>query len=161
MIPDISRAMAEVIVLMLDRFVLPGAGRIAQRYGFGTLGLQTRDSIDARLVKIDAARAGLEDALSAMDDLKATAEQNKADLQRLERAIEKAEGQKADLSAELSALKQLAALDSSSVRRALRMPTRVDIWRERIIAFTAGIAASVVATLLWELWIKSQFFPSS
>lgn len=158
MLPDIARALAEIIVLMIDKFILPGTGRLAQKYGLSTLGLQTGASIDARLIKIDAARASLEDALSAMDALKATAEQNKADLKRLERAIEKAEGQKADLSAELNALKQLSALDSDSVRRALRMPTRVDIWRERIIAFGFGIMASVVAAYLWELWIKPRFF---
>src|SRR5262249_51373620 len=70
-------------------------------------------SIDERLKQIEVARDSLKGALNAIDDLKETAEENRRDLDRLTRAIGVAESEKADLSAQLHALKQLASLDSN------------------------------------------------
>lgn len=99
-------------------------------------------------------RAGLTDALSAMDELKEIAEGNRRDLVLLKHQIRAAEAQRQSVSGELDALKEIAALDSESVRKALRLPTRVSIWTERVIAFLLGIAASILASVLYEYVIK-------
>lgn len=111
-------------------------------------------SVDERITKIETARTSLLDALSAVDQLKQQAEENKQDLEYLTRQIERAEADKAHLSDELATLKGIAALDSESVRKALRLPTRVSIWTERVIAFGFGIAASTIASLVYEYGIK-------
>jgi prefoldin subunit 5 len=115
----------------------------------------TRESIDARLKKIEAARENLSEALSAMDELKTAAEQNRRDLEKLTQAIATAESDKADLNAQLDALKQLSAIDTDAVREALRIPTEVDKWKERIWGFIfGGILAGILSTALWELLIR-------
>jgi len=111
-------------------------------------------NIDERLKKIGQARENLTEALQAIDDLQATAEDNRQDLENLDQAILRAEEQRAGLAAELTALKGLADLDSKAVREALRLPTEVDKWRERIWGFIFGLLAGLVATVLWELVIK-------
>jgi prefoldin subunit 5 len=115
----------------------------------------TRESIDARLEKIETARQNLTEALSAMDELRTTAEQNRRDLETLTNAIARAETDKADLNAQLDALKKLSAIDTETVREALRIPTEVDRWKERIWGFIfGGIVAGLVATAIWELAIR-------
>jgi hypothetical protein len=105
--------------------------------------------------KFETARLSLTEALSAMDELKETAQQNKRDLENLTNAIARAESDKADLNAQLDALKKLSAIDTDAVREALRIPTEVDKWKERIWGFiVGGIIARVFATALWELAIK-------
>lgn len=61
-----------------------------------------------------------------MDELKETAEQNRHDLEALTGAIARAESNKADLNAQLEALKRLSSIDTEVVREALRIPTEVD-----------------------------------
>jgi len=111
-------------------------------------------NIDERLEKIGQARENLSEALQAIDELRESAEDNRRDLQRLNEAIIKAENQKQGLRNELSALKQLADIDSNSVREALRLPTEVDKWKERIWGFIFGILAAVIVTIGWELGLK-------
>jgi hypothetical protein len=48
----------------------------------------------------------------------------------------------------------MAALDSEAVRKVLRMPTRVSIWTERVIAFLLGVIASTLASILYEFVVK-------
>jgi hypothetical protein len=122
----------------------------------------TRESIDARLEKIEIARQNLTEALSAMDELKNAAEQNRHDLEKLTSAIARAESDKADLHAQLDALKQLSAIDTEAVREALRIPTEVDKWKERIWGFIfGGIIAGIIATGVWELAIRPHIVESS
>jgi hypothetical protein len=111
-------------------------------------------TIDSRIQKIDVARAGLTEALSAIDELKNIAEGNKRDLALLNYQIQHAEAQRQSVSGELDALKEIASLDSESVRKALRLPTRVSIWTERVIAFVLGVLASVLASLIYEYIVK-------
>jgi 3-methyladenine DNA glycosylase/8-oxoguanine DNA glycosylase len=120
-------------------------------------GLLGQETIDQRIAKIDAARQSLSEAVEAVDSLKVTAEQNKLDLQELTTAIERAESEKASLHVQLAALKDMAAMDGDAVRTALKLPTSVDIWRERIISFLFGIGASVAAAFVWEFGIKRAF----
>lgn len=111
-------------------------------------------SIDSRMQKIDAARAGLSDALSAVDELKNIAEANKRDLALLNSQIEQAEAQRQSVSGQLETLKGIAALDSESVRKVLRLPTRVSIWTERVIAFGFGVISSIVASYVYDFFVK-------
>lgn len=112
------------------------------------------EPVDERIAKIELARQSLTEALSAMDELKERAEENKHDLEFLTRQIERAELDKANLSGELQTMKQMAALDSETVRKVLRMPTRVSIWTERVISFLLGVIASTIASLIYEYVIK-------
>jgi prefoldin subunit 5 len=115
----------------------------------------TSESIDARLKKIETARQNLTEALTAMDELKETAERNRRDLEDLTGAIARAESDKADLNAQLEALKKLSDIDTEVVREAPRIPTEVDKWKERIWGFVVGgVIAGLVATGIWELAIR-------
>lgn len=114
----------------------------------------SQKNIEERLEKISQARENLADALQAIDELQEAAEDNRRDLENLNAAILQAESQKAGLDAKLSALKGLADLDSKAVREALRLPTEVDKWKERIWGFIFGILAAVIVTLGWELGLK-------
>jgi hypothetical protein len=144
---------AEAIVNLLRRVKI--------RWGIRIFGVEfvltpskASETIDARLEKIEVARASLEEALAAMDDLKETAEENKRDLATLSAAIDRAENEKTSLTTQLETLKSLAALDSEGVRKGLGLPTAVDMWRERIYGFVFGIIAAVLGSLIWELGIK-------
>jgi hypothetical protein len=116
--------------------------------------IRSGGTVDSRIAKLDAAKASLNDALSAVDELKEQAEGNKRDLELLRYQIRRAETYKQSVSGELEALKEMATLDSEAVRRALRLPTRVSIWTERVIAFLFGVIASVVASYIYEFLVK-------
>jgi len=116
--------------------------------------LSEPSTIDSRIQKIDSARAGLTEALSAMDELKQIAEGNKRDLALLNYQIQNAEAQRQSVSGELDALKGIAALDSESVRKVLKLPTRVSIWTERVLAFLFGVISSIVASYLYDYFVK-------
>lgn len=107
-------------------------------------------TIDSRLAKIDSARDSLADALEAMDELRRQAEDNKQTLETLNRAVDSAAKERHVVESELNDLRTLATLDTDAVRKALRMPTRIHIWAERLIGFLIGVAASFAATALWQ-----------
>jgi prefoldin subunit 5 len=133
--------------------IRPSRGRIHIAFNTDT----GSESVDARIEKIDSARESLADALAAMDELKTRAQENKRDLEFLTHQIQRAEVDKASLSEELKTLKDLATLDSDSVRKVLRLPTRVSIWTERVIAFVLGVAASTIASVFYEHVVKRVF----
>jgi hypothetical protein len=146
---------------LIAEFLVDSLLRHRVRVSIASLGVEltlsgplARESIDERLAKIEVARESLTDALQAIDALKQESEENKRDLEKLAGAIRKAEMEKANLHSQLDALKDIAALDSSVVRQALKLPTEIDIWRDRIIAFAFGIAASTVAAVVWEYGIR-------
>ncbi|WP_262047910.1 hypothetical protein [Bradyrhizobium sp. Bra78] len=109
------------------------------------------DRLDERIAKIDIARQSLTEALAAMDELKSRAEENKIELELLAQQVERAELDKVNLSGELKTLKDMAALDTESVRKILKLPTQVSIWTERVISFLLGVVASVLASALYDL----------
>lgn len=111
-------------------------------------------TIDDRLAKIETARESLVEALTAVDELKERAQENKRDLEFLTEQIQRAELDKKSLSGELETLKGIASLDTESVRKVLKLPTRVSIWTERVIAFGLGILASTIASLIYDYVIK-------
>jgi hypothetical protein len=114
----------------------------------------SQETIDSRIAKIDSARTSLSEALSAMDELKDRAEKNRRDLEFLRYQIQRAETHRKGVSGELEVLTEMAALDSEAVRRALKLPTRVSIWTERVIAFLFGVVSSTVASYIYEYFVK-------
>lgn len=92
--------------------------------------------------------------MEALDELKKTAEQNRDDLMRLNAAIIKAEEQKVFYQSQMEVTKAMAQFDSAQLRETLSIPSNRDVWRERIIAFTLGFLASVLASAIWEYGIK-------
>lgn len=152
---DPIRILAQIIVRLLTGSMTATMGPI----GIKISGPFVSQSIDERLHKIETARQSLSDALDAVDSLKRSAEENKRDLADLTNAIENAQLQKQGVSQELQALKGIAAMESVAVRKALKLPNAVDLWRERIIAFLFGVGASVFATIVWEMGLK-RFFVS-
>jgi hypothetical protein len=182
MADSLVTSLAKLIVRLLHEAAVPQDGKssllaasklvdewtraLQFRIGLGPLGRVevslisplSRESIDARLAMIESARESLSSALRAMDELKITAENNRSDLDKLTAAIAKAEEEKADLNAQLEAVRQLAAIDSNIVRETLRIPTEVDKWRERIWGFIfGGVIAGLVATAIWEFGVRPYF----
>jgi hypothetical protein len=147
-----------IIVLFNKQMKLIGLSEIKIKTNEGRLKLMVGDapeaSVDERIAKIEAARASLLEALSAVDQLKQRADENKQDLEYLTKQIERAEADKATISDELQTLKGLAALDSQAVRKVLKLPTRVSIWTERVIAFLFGVISSIVASYLYDFFVK-------
>lgn len=113
------------------------------------LGTEARANIDERVAKIEAARSNLLEAIEAIDELREKAEENRQDLAALTEKLGESEKQKAVLDMELSTLKGLASLDTQSVRKSLGIPTRLQVWTERMISFGFGILASVIASAIW------------
>lgn len=111
-------------------------------------------TVDDRIKKIDAARENLQDAIAAIDELRSQADANKQDLIDAIRRIEDAEHQKQELSKELAALKQVAEADISAFRRIIGLPTKADIWRERLLGFGSGVLASIIASIIFVLAAK-------
>jgi hypothetical protein len=162
----------EPVATILAEAIVAFQQRIRVRWGVRLFGLEVTllpskasETIDARLEKIEIARSSLSDALTAIDDLKHTAEQNKRDLAALIESIDRAETEKSKLHGQVETLKTLAELDSERVRKGLGLPTAVDLWRERIYGFVFGIVAAVVGALIWEggvkpLWEKYYTVPT-
>jgi hypothetical protein len=151
----------DLVVTLLATELVRFAKRLNVKFGIKILGFEigvgpaeTTETIDARLQKIEVARTSLVEALSAMDELKTMAEKNKSDLADLIAAINRAEHQKVSLDEEVHTLRALAALDSEGVRKGLKLPTAVDLWRERIYGFIFGLIAAVLGSFIWELAVR-------
>jgi ABC-type transporter Mla subunit MlaD len=113
-------------------------------------GLRETSSIDERLAQIDDARANLMAALAAVDELKGTAERNKEELRQ---ALERVEQLRADRSAaekELQDMNTIAKTDIKVFKKLAGIPSRSQIGWERLIGFIIGVAASLIAALIWK-----------
>lgn len=111
------------------------------------LDLSAPQARDERIAKIDEARTNLQDALSALDDLKLEAEKNKTEL---EEALKRLEETKAGHAAEARQLKHIRAIaeaDITAFRRLAGVPVQ---GRERLIGFLGGVVASLIAALIWN-----------
>lgn len=111
-------------------------------------------TIDERIRKIDSARENLQDAISAIDELRVQADTNKRDLTDALKRIEDAEYQKQVIGEELNALKQVAETDTAAFRRIVGLPTKADVWRERLLGFGSGVLASTIASIIFFAAIK-------
>jgi uncharacterized protein (DUF3084 family) len=112
---------------------------------------QSRETVDERLKKIDAARKNMREALEAIDELGFQADRNKAELSTLATAIAAAKDQKSTLITEAQALEALKAIETEAVRKALGVPTKAQRWAERGIAFLLGVLGSYIASVLWQM----------
>jgi hypothetical protein len=110
-------------------------------------GLPTAKPRDERIAKIDVARDNLQDALSALGELKAEAEQNKV---ALDEAIRRLDETKAGHAKEAKQLRQIRAIAEADIATFRRM-AGINPARERFVGFLGGVAASLLAAGLWKL----------
>jgi hypothetical protein len=115
--------------------------------------------IDARLAQLDHARDNLVTALQAVDELKATAEKNKRELNQALERIGQAQSEKDAAEKELESVRHIAEADVEVFKRLAGVPSRSQIARERFIGFILGVLASVVATgFVWfGAWLWEYF----
>jgi hypothetical protein len=107
-------------------------------------------SIDERLAKIDQAKSNLSEALVAIDDLKLAAQQNKRETEDALLRMEKLKEDKIDLEMHVQTLRQLADTDTEAFRRIAGILSPQQIRRERILGFTSGVLASILASgVVW------------
>lgn len=116
-----------------------------------------RQSIDERIEQIDSARLSLVGALTAIDELKFSAEKNKVELAATLKTLTAAQTQSASAEKELEAVREIAKSDISVFQKLAGIPSRSQIAKERFIGFLLGIAASVLASALW--WALSKWWP--
>ncbi len=103
-------------------------------------------SIDERIRKIDAARANLVDGLTAIDELRRSAEENKKEVQLALEQLAMLEQDKAQLQEKLQSVRQVISSDVEAFREVARVPSASDIRRERVVGFISGVVASIVAS---------------
>jgi preprotein translocase subunit SecD len=85
----------EILNPSLRRLGLPTIKIRSSRRGVSVMFDDGSERVDERIAKIESARQSLTEALSAMDELKERAEENKHDLEFLSKQIERAELDKA------------------------------------------------------------------
>lgn len=110
-------------------------------------------SVDERLAKLDVARESLSEALLALDDLDRQAENQKAEITALLDAAETANENRQIATSDLETVRALASADGEALRRVLGMPTAMQRWIGRALSFFAGVAASLLASYLFTLWL--------
>ncbi|TIT66270.1 MAG: hypothetical protein E5W90_12990 [Mesorhizobium sp.] len=119
--------------------------------------LSTRTTLDERLQKIEVAKANLLEAVEAIEELKIEAEDNRAALAELTKAVTARKSEKDDMDAELASVRSLMELETGTVQRIFRVPTRAQVWAERFVGFLMGVAASLVAAYIYsKLTNRSQ-----
>jgi hypothetical protein len=112
-----------------------------------SLELPTGRPRDERIAKIDVARENLQDALSALAELKTEAEQNKI---ALDEAIRRLDETKAGHAKEAQQLRQIRAIAEADIATFRRM-AGINPARERFVGFLGGVAASLIAAGVWKL----------
>jgi hypothetical protein len=121
----------------------------------------TRD-LDERIRKIESARDNLRDALSAVDELQRSAQDNRAELAALQDALQRASAERDTLSAHNENLKRLADVDIRTIRRTLGIPTRQEVWRGHALSFVGGVLTTFILSLAYDFVVKPvflHFFP--
>ena len=107
---------------------------------------QVEASIDERIRKIDVARANLVEGLSAIDELRKSAEDNKKEVKAALEQLAMLEQDKADLQEKLDSVRQVISRDVQAFREVAGVPSPSGIRRERVIGFVGGVVASIVAS---------------
>jgi len=105
-------------------------------------------TIDQRLARLDEARTALEESLVAIEDLQRQAEASKRDHVRARAELDATIASKDDAERKLEAIKRLMEQDIEAFQTIAGVP---NVQKERMIGFGSGIAASVIASLLWTL----------
>jgi AcrR family transcriptional regulator len=110
------------------------------------------ENVDARLAKLDDAKANLTDALEAIEAIKLASIQNKEDLEVALSQLDSLREKKMDLEQELNEIRTVAQSDISAFRQTVGLPSKSDILRERIVGFTSGLFASLLAwAVIWGI----------
>jgi cell division protein ZapA (FtsZ GTPase activity inhibitor) len=112
-------------------------------------------NIDERIANLDVARDNLVAAVTAIDELKAEAEQNKTELSSALERLRSLEAQKASAEQELASLRQIASADIAVFQKLAGIPSRRDVIRERLVGFLLGLLASLAASLVW--WLVTTY----
>lgn len=107
---------------------------------------QVEASIDERIRKIDLARANLVEGLSAIDELRKSAEDNKREVQAALEQLAMLEQDKTELQEKLDSVRQVISSDVQTFRDVAGVPSPSSIRRERVIGFVSGVVASMVAS---------------
>jgi hypothetical protein len=110
------------------------------------IALGSEDNIDEKIAKIDLARANLQEALNAIDELKSTAELHKKEVFEFEKKVEEAKR-------EAVAADQIKQINRDELISLFQLETR----RSRLIGsvigtvvgFLLGILASVAASFIY------------
>jgi len=120
-------------------------------------------SVDARIAKLDSARANLVEGLQAIDDLKKQANVNKRELWAAIQDIARLEKNKDQLKAELQSIRTVLESDVSAFRKVAGIPGPEEIRRAKLIGFGSGVLASLVASALYVLivWLVKKYILSA
>ncbi len=113
-------------------------------------------SIEQRVARLDEARNALMESLQAIDELREEADRNKQDLARVLQELSAAKVDKEAAERELSAVKDAVNVDVDVFRSIARIPDDAQIRRERLIGFTTGVLASIIASAIW--WAGAKIF---
>jgi hypothetical protein len=116
-----------------------------------------RQTIDERIAKIDAARNNLADALIAIDELKAAAGTNKADLEVALEQLGRTQAEHTAARKELELVRQVANSDVETFQRLAGVPSKLHIAKERALGFVFGVLASLLASGIW--WAVTKLWP--
>ncbi len=100
-------------------------------------------SLDERIRRIDTARDNLTEALVAIDELKASAQEQQKELEELKESTAKATGEKERVLRTLEDLKTLGTLEQNTIRAAFGIPKTWQVWLGYFISFLVGIATTV------------------
>lgn len=120
-----------------------------------------RVNVDQRIQKIDAARRNLCEALDAIDELKAAAEENKTELSIALELLNTVRTDQKSAERELTAVRDIAKSDIEVFQRLAGVPSQKQIAKERFVGFLLGVTASIVAAAIWQLgaWTWQQYGP--
>lgn len=94
-------------------------------------------------------------SLQAIDELRHEADCNKEDLTRVVAELSAVRVDKAAVERELFAVKKAVDVDVEVFRSIARIPDEAQVRRERLIGFTTGVLASVIASTIW--WAGAKF----
>lgn len=139
------RVLAEAVIEALDKAIL---GVVPGR---GLLGFFLKSApIDERIARLDLTRAHLADAIEAVEELQAQAQSNQIAVRQLYKSLDEAEQQRTLVQKDIDALREVAKLDATSLRKGLGIPTPGQRVFEWLLSFILGVAASLLAAFLWR-----------
>lgn len=144
-------------------------GRAALRILVGSLGgglgadifdsIVRRESgdVDKRLAKIEAARENLLEALTAIDEIKATAQEHKRELEVIRNSVVELGNENDRLAADKKLLVQMTSAERERLREMLGVPTRLQATLMWVGTFLFGSISTWFLTYAYELKVKSLF----
>ena len=103
---------------------------------------------DEGVRRIEQAKASLEEALSAVDEVRIAAERHQREAEAALARLAKLEESKGELEKEVELVREIARKDVGAFRRVAGIPSASDMKRERLVGFVTGVLASVLAAAL-------------